>query len=88
MNMLLCRDSLISKFVWIVGTSGALEMKRELGLGFQRLGFWDLLLIIGDLGKSYYLSLICLFYKIETIIPYLTEKLIIRICETIYEYIS
>lgn len=63
-------------------------MKRELGLGFQRLGFWVLLLKIGDLGKSYYLSLIFSFDKIETIIPYLTDKLIIRICEAIHEYIS
>lgn len=88
MNMLLCSESLISEFVWIVGTNGALGMKRELGLGFQRLGFWVLLLIIGDLGKSCYLSLICPLYKIEAIIPYLTDKLIIRICDTIYEYVS
>lgn len=60
-------------------------MKRELRLGFQRLGFWVLLLKIGDLGKSYYLSLIFSFYKIETIIPYLTDKLIIRICEAIHK---
>lgn len=86
MNLLLCGESLISKFVWIVGTNGGLGNEKRTRTWISKT--WVLLLIIGDLGKSYYLSLICPFYKIETIIPYLTDKLIIRICETIYEYIA
>lgn len=60
---------------------GTLGVERELGLGIQRLGFESGLcyLEVGDLGKSYYLSLIFPFYKIDIIIPYLNDKLIIRI---------
>lgn len=50
---------------------GTLGVERELGLGIQRLGFESGLcyLEVGDLGKSYYLSLIFPFYKIDMIIP-------------------
>ena len=58
---------------------GALGVEGAVGFGFGRLAFESGFchLEVGDLGKSCDLSLI--FYEVGVIIPYLTDKQIIRI---------